>query len=685
MTTRRSPRALIGTLVIPAVLVLAALVVAALPARAQTVLDVLGSLVGLAATLVVGWLFLVADDERVARSVSTRQLRRRLRRAEVRPPGADAAPLERSLDGALVEALVAQDLGVPRTPGAVISSALAHTDRTAVHWWPQDLAALRDALGSASRPTREDPLARILAPTRTRDLADDLEATVSLVDEHLNQEGTWRTVHARDAVALAGAADDPALRDEAGRAPLFADMVSALTGALVVADATASRSSSAHRIMDWHVMRFSPRAPEAQDAVTFADHHPSQGRLHSQRSEHGHQGGSAAGGAEIVPCAWSTKLRHQKQTHVDDYDGRVALLHGAALMRDRRTGHVNLMVQTSDSCHAATEVSPARCKHLPTGAAIDTAPLWCRESADASGMSLRRAQEVSAAVRGTPGIQSLLTSFTLLISQGDALAAAPGTPRMAKIVLLRRSQANHNNAAVLSCPGGVLNLAIDDVAMDEDASGQCSPTSAIRRELHEELGVDLAEDAFEPRAIFVLNQRGPWIPGTASAGLAPQTGELVATVLHVATVHETVAEIRRASLEDSESQGRYELSHLETIDLPIVDEESGIDAERAAAMFAATVREHAEDLDQRAVIGCLYTAAERYGIERTVAAFTAAFEVPWDCLPWSREYDVHPGAERSTVPVESLADGDWGRVIAALRVRLGAVHPAQDASHDGTC
>lgn len=584
--------------------------------RVETVLSALLALGALGA-------FFVAGGRWVSRAVVRAPMKRAWR---ANGGGSSSKVRDEMIDAVLTES----ETSTPRAGRllarlVMIESSHAHREwpwastRQRPRTWFQDLAR---RLSNGLAP-------RIFAPDTAAAVGRLAEAAGRAEEDLLFYRVMDRELLGRKVVTAAGV-----------RGPLFRDVATILSGALVLADGVQTRSGALHRVRLWHSLA-NPHTEQ-----TFGQTHALGPRRLEERLE---------------ACPWGTALAGQDRTRAGDFDGRVIDLQGVALVQDERFEGVDVLLRTGETCYAATEAArdvingrgDVRCKGLDTIAAATRRPTWHLDPQSTSAS--RDAPEETRLC--------LLTAFTSLVIN----YRVGGAPR-SSFILTQRSGVTRNGAGLLSVAGGgVVNLPIGNWPGDEDEHGFPDLVGGVRRELEEELGLELSADRFVPRAIMVMSQHGPISAGSPTIPGVGR-GELVATADFIATIDLDFAELKARRMHASPSKGRYESADLVEIPIPpVTDELSPVEA---AARFAAELVDgHGQRIDQRSYLAGLYLAADVYGPEAAIAAFRTRL---WWGLPWHP--DLQPAATtvpRLFVPPTDLVDTDSVERLRRLAADLG--------------
>lgn len=587
------------------------------------------ALVTFALTLVVFLAFLAGGQPRLS-GFLLRAPMKRVRRTVVRK----APAASRSDAGIAIDALIQRIASASRAPetssGAVLADGLRSLDLAAFKW-PWDLPSVGFWLEDSIQALEDNLLLRVLLPERAR-------AMVALLRE-LSDSFVGYSHH----VPVTRGELARARFNDANQSGLFADFATGLTGAVVLADASQTRTGIAGGVSLWHSSRYEP-LDSGDSGATYAD-------LHS------YTGGSAGS------CGWGAKLKLQDKTRVGDFDGRVLNVLGVALTQDNRSGSVEFLLKTNESCYAATDLSPTACKGELSGPMSDPSldAKWHRQP------DLIVAEREQREARRL----NMLTVIAAVILESEA---ANGSRK--SLLLSRRASTIRHGNSVLSMLGGVMNLPGGKAGGDVDLLGYPDPRRAIKRELEEEIGVSIPWEKLHPTVVYVFNQRDP-----SPEGQSPGKGQLLTTVSFTTHLEMTLDEVRQARVVSASAVGRYEVDELLEIELPAIDSASKPDLARldAARQFAKSLLALAPQIDQTAMMSCLYACAETYSIRATFEAFTDVWANAWHDIPWSTSLEeTHREQDgRSARRVGSQIDSPW---LLDISSHFGAAPLAETAA-----
>jgi 8-oxo-dGTP pyrophosphatase MutT (NUDIX family) len=375
----------------------------------------------------------------------------------------------------------------------------------------------------------------------------------------------------------------------------FPSFVTALTGAVVLADAADSASRCAEQVLVWHSRRFHGAAPSG--TVGAAD---------LPRYEDTHSDG--------VGCSnWQDKKRR-----LGDFDQRVLHLRSVALAEATSENGLSIVLETSETCYGTTEEgsSGAGCKNVPAhiADALNGDPIYCRSAAEPVSDRQEIYDYRIARQRPDAGRVTLLTAQLALVTADD------------KLVLQKRTAGVRHDASVIgTSAGGVISLGGVTPSGDLDNAGWPDPAAAITREALEETGVELSPASCRPVCVYLLNARDR----AGSNEVAAHTGQLGAAILYLARTSLTSRElVQTAKTKSDLARGSYEQAGL------------ALCPANSPRELAHWIRQNAADLSMHAVISCSYASLVLFGRDQTKDALSEAF----DDQPW---WSIAPSAGSS--------------------------------------
>lgn len=373
----------------------------------------------------------------------------------------------------------------------------------------------------------------------------------------------------------------------------FAEGVSVLSGAAVVADFAGGSAGCAERVAVWHTDVWHGRQDVATASASVAGATigvghasgglvdatpvhvaaeplpPGAGGSEGRLGVHGDTHPAVAEPVNVrqiergVDAARLTPYeRHNKPgaewsaRKLGTYNGRLATFRAAEVRQSRSKDGPILVLTTGESDYASTELhdpprAPTHCKSLepvlddPEMRVVEVIRL--EERGKRVERPLRGARETTMAPDAPdPRRGTLLNGVVGLVS------VAGSGPHL---VLMRRST-NLNHAADELSPtaGGVLELGTSRDRRDADAFGALDPLAGIRREVTEELGLGPEDYSLAVHAVYLANSLGR----VKVDGRGRGTGQLVATVLALGTTSLDAGAFAERRHRASPSKGLYE-------------------------------------------------------------------------------------------------------------------------------
>jgi hypothetical protein len=468
---------------------------------------------------------------------------------------------------------------------------------------------------------------------------------------------------------------------------LFSEAVTAMSGAVVLTDATAGSSGTLEDVAVWHTGEWHGRAYEETN--------------------------SRKGPAYRKQRRWLPPFYRRRlftSTDVVDslgsYNGRVPTLRSAEIRQRPAADGATLVLAIGEADYRSTEPlsdmksAPGpierHCKKLYPTSSDPEAPRIER-------LGLGAWLDNSPGCDGKSGRGILLNGKICLISRP--------LPSENYLVLQNRSHAPSNGADMLGpTSGGIVELAVSHDRRDADTYGTVDVVAGIRREMREELGLAPEQYDLGVHAVFLSNSRPYRDPKAMhsmkrSAGGVKGNGELVATLLAIGTTALGPAAFAEQRIHGSASKGLYESRGCVFIPMGNNATEFARNLlqgqfEPATNAFITSTdagqrlssgREIRLYLDQAALVAALYAGARVFDPGSVVESFTREMgDLPWWAEGW-------PGAEtgyssRIIRDPDALAGGE-GRVAAVTKIlfkEMGAqgwegllAYLRQDAEHWG--
>ncbi|WGX97739.1 hypothetical protein [Nocardioides sp. L-11A] len=452
----------------------------------------------------------------------------------------------------------------------------------------------------------------------------------------------------------------------------FAEAVSAVTGAVVVADLAAGETDAADRVVAWHTGEW-----------------------------HGRAGLPA--GARGARRPYDLAVRRSDGTanpadapRLGEYNGRIPTLIGVEVCQLEGSDGVAIVLETGESDYRSTEppLAPERpdgwqCKKL-FPAAKDPYLQRFRLAEDGTGHG--RTVGARALPREDGPRRAVLLNGKIGI-----ISVIDDQPFF--VLMARSDKVSNGRMGLGPAAGGVVELSVEGDARDADRFGAVDVMAGIRRELREELGLRTTEVQSAARAVFLATSRTRPRPDR-SGRLDPDTGELVATVLAVGVTHLGPEDFARRRFDASPGRGLYESrglvfvpmgrsadSFAETLMWGTYDA-AALSAARPWQVVgeevpapATTERPVPSDrqsiqgnLDQAALVAALYASATIFGTQATMDAFVAQVHgSPLWTVTWPEQAAGSMSRvcrqPRSLLEDEEIFDrwmkNTWGHVVRA--------------------
>jgi 8-oxo-dGTP pyrophosphatase MutT (NUDIX family) len=549
-------------------------------------------------------------------------------------------------DGPLIRALDGEDV----LPVDILSELLASGpySRSAEDDRGGFARDLERVTRAAATTRAQGLLARLLYPDDVRALR---QLAASLAD-HLSRFACALTVTTTHPLGLAGSCDGSPGAPP-GSPASFAEFVTALSGAVVLADSVDTRSRYVDDVLLWHRRAHRatsrPTAPGADGRDGYADEH------------------DAAGNCSI-------RLPSELDRRVGDFDRRVLTFRSLEIVSSPEKGRVSFVLDTSETCYLASEqgealgevTDPVGCKHLLPRPGADPGfslrlPGW---NPEAEGHERRYVVERPTADEGPV---MLITSYVSLLTRDGSLVLAR-----------RTSHVRHGQGVISATAGGVIEPDGEGRVGDVDERGMPSPLVGVLRETQEELGLTLSPRAPKPVAIFLANARNLGRVGDVDSPRAGR-GQLVLTVLYLCRVTHDLPGLREVLLSADPSLGGFEVDDLVEFGTTKM---AGWSLSRRLAREA---RDRASWLDQHGLLSCLYAAAVADGPKVAQEEFRRAFaERPWWAIGGGSDGEMLPRVVRdprvllhgslpssTALPLEELVtSGCWEQEWEDLPRRL---------------
>lgn len=449
----------------------------------------------------------------------------------------------------------------------------------------------------------------------------------------------------------------------------FAERVSALTGAVVIADLSTSTAGAADRVVSWHTGAWHGRDGTVPDESGVA--RPYDLAMQWRRQQR------AADEEDGAP-------------RLGEYNGRTPTLIGVEVCQVEGSDGVAVVLETGECDYRSTEplsglsqYDGSECKKL-VPRTEDVHIQKFRLAVDKGKRRLigaravpRRQEDGGAPDDGKPSEDP--TRRTMLLNgKIGVISVFDGSAHF--VLMVRSDSASNGRSALAPAAGGVVELAVDGDMRDADRFGSIDVMAGIRRELREELGLRTNEYQAAARAVFLANSRTrPRLERNGTFNVS--TGELVATVLALGTTRLGPSDFAQRRFEASPGRGLFESRGLLFVPMgdsaqefarrlmsgeyapsqitpsnPVIEWTPSV--KRSAMVEGSTwVESIGDNLDQAAFIAALYASASIFGTRQTADAFTAvANGSPWWDLTWP---GLLPGSSSRVCrpPSILLADG----------------------------
>lgn len=561
-------------------------------------------------TLLILLTVLIADSKIVVSFLIRGPMRRAFGEIQ-RNKGVTLSPAATELINALTKEIANVSNVQAKTAGSILSESLASFSSNLDDRWPHNLRGVSTWASKASNALQRSLLNRVL-------ILESNKIAITKLSEVAELSTTYE---AQIPVVYAELANS--LFDNSSNYANFADFVTQFTGAVVLGDAVQTRPGVAMRARIWHQASFEPinrvgNNEEEQYKARYEDSH----------------------GIYSRNCVFENELRKSSKSRVGDYDGRVLNVNGVALTQDARTGEIELLLSTSETCYAATELSDQACKGPIQGAVSDIA------------MDAPWEEDPKFAIWGRAEYRGRRLSL-LTVNVAIIMGYEINGETRAGLLYSRRSTQLRNGNGVRSIVGGVMNLPVDQTGGDVGTNGAPDPQVAARREVLEEIGVDINPEQLFPSSVSLFNQLDP-----PQDPKSKQRGQLVTSIGYIAHVNMSLEQIRQQRMHVSAGVGRYELEHLGEIPLPPIETDAvDLDAAKltAAVQLAKETAYLCRSLDQVTMTALLYVAAGIYGTSATYRAFTEHWPLSWSENYWERSGNTDVSAKEATRVARDLA------------------------------
>ncbi|MEQ6901060.1 hypothetical protein [Nocardioides sp. YIM 152588] len=480
--------------------------------------------------------------------------------------------------------------------------------------------------------------------------------------------GAWATSHAK-LRSLLDYCDQfadltPVSYQDQSETSTFGTAVSAITGAIVVADMSEHKAGMADAVVTWHRPQWTGRAPKCSNSTS-----------------------------PTIRPKYSTPFDYfrtdQLRTHVSlsEYNGRVPTLSRVEVCQRPGFDGASIVVHTQESDYYSTEPYSGDRQHGYREARTESKKLLpSRHDSlyptfgpirDRAGKPLIGAESDSSATDTTEPFDAeravLLNGKLGLVSE---------TADATYLVLMVRSGKVSNAARCLTqAAGGVMELPVGPEVRHGDPFGAVDFVRGVQAETQEELGLQPDDYEMGASTVFLSNNRTR--PTVDDAGAYKRaTGELVATVMFTGVTHLKPETILKRRSRASATRGLYEQHSL--LFVPMGESaatfarnllegywtrstaDAGSERRPIRSDFRADPHPHQPSfrivdwLDQAALVSALYASRNTFGSEATAAAFRDAMHgVPW----WARAWPTLPSGALSRVcrePASLFVDPESG-------------------------
>ena len=449
--------------------------------------------------------------------------------------------------------------------------------------------------------------------------------------------------------------------------PPFGDVVSAVTGSVVLADLTTPQVAlSTTRCASWHDRIWLGELPNS---------YTGEGESSAPGSSEPYvPPNSLASGPRRLPDIWTSPFdllsnkgenRTASGTNIrlGRYNGRIPVLLRAEVTQVPGLEEPVLLLVTGETDYASTE-------NHQKGLACKKLGFRARGSNKLSSYDIGRSGEQ----RYSAGISEIFTDLrngshselrTRHILRPTTFPAPhqlngkvtfisrSGDGRSSHIILMNRAAGNDNGYGIAATTaGGALSLPASGELCDGDRFGALDPLSGIRREVSEELGLNDDDYSVSLHAVVQHNSRPQ--PQEKDDRLDIYNGDMTATCLAIAHTPLSPHQLSERRFLGSASVGLTEAEGL--IAIPIKDNAEQLYQSVRAGSFCPECSsfgagESCEDracnrptknllanLEQMALVSIIYCSALVHGVKATIEAWRS--EPLW-LLPTEVEDDVY--------------------------------------------
>lgn len=432
--------------------------------------------------------------------------------------------------------------------------------------------------------------------------------------------------------------------------PPFGDMVSAVTGSVVLADLTTPQVAlSTTRCASWHDRIWLGEVPKARGADSEgATSHP---------AGHDTPTSTATSSPRRLPDRWTSPydlLSNKGENasasgsniRLGRFNGRIPVLLRAEVTQVPGLEEPVLLLVTGETDYTSTEnhVDGLACKKLD---------FRTRGSKKFSGYSVGR----SGAQRHSSGVSQIFDDLrdeadSSLLSRQILRPASFPAPyqlngkvtfisrsadgRSSHIILMNRAAGNDNGYGIAATTaGGALSLPASGELCDGDRFGALDPLTGIRREVSEELGLEDDDYSVSLHAVVQHNSRPQ--PQEKNQRLDIRNGDMTATCLAIAHTPLSPQELSEKRFLGSASVGLAEAEGLIALPLTASAQElyqsvcTGSFCPRCSAFVAEEscidrgcgrpTKNLLANLEQMALVSVIYCSALIHGVGPTIEAW----------------------------------------------------------------
>ncbi len=286
----------------------------------------------------------------------------------------------------------------------------------------------------------------------------------------------------------------------------------------------------------------------------------------------------------------------------NDYNGDLMDLKRLSVGNGAKTQTTSIILDTTHTTYYHSEAAHYKCKKLE---GLETPVTYTAEqiseTMDGHSYSIFSAEKNQRQVKSTSKLKertNILTAYVFLITSDK------------KLVLTKRSnQTRHGKSILSASAGGVIEVDNDG---DLDSYGMPDVGGCVRRELKEELGIELNEENCRPVVVALLN--------TAAATIDPELkikefkGQMTSCAFYFGRTQQNEEEMKKERGSKSDLQkGDFEVTELKFLEMSNIEK------------FAEHVAEITWSMDQHGFLSCIYASMCVYGPKETQETFSKYF------------------------------------------------------------